>query len=114
MTKPLSSNMEMYLKTILRLGADGRPVHVKAIAESLGVTMPSVSEALRSLKARGLVLHPSYGAVQLSARGRKLAEAINRRFEVLRQHCYSSKLCELKDLHQRQYYRKFPTCLRRY
>jgi len=83
MTKPLSSNMEMYLKTILRLGADGRPVHVKAIAESLGVTMPSVSEALRSLKARGLVLHPSYGAVQLSARGRKLAEAINRRFEVL-------------------------------
>lgn len=83
MTKSLSSNMEMYLKTILRLGVDGQPVHVKAIAESLAVTMPSVSEALRSLKARGLVLHPSYGAVQLSARGRKLAEAVNSRFEVL-------------------------------
>lgn len=83
MTKPLSSNMEMYLKTILRLGADGEAVRVKAIAEILGVTMPSVSEALRSLSARGLVLHPSYGAVQLSTRGRKVAEAVNGRFEVL-------------------------------
>lgn len=83
MTKPLSSNMEMYLKTIFRLGADGEAVRVKAIAESLGVTMPSVSEALRSLKARGLVLHASYGAVQLSARGRKVADAINSRYEVL-------------------------------
>lgn len=82
-TKPLSPNMEMYLKTILRLGADGQPVRVKAMAESMGITMPSVSEALRSLKARGLVLHPSYGAVQLSARGRKVAEVINGRFEVL-------------------------------
>ncbi len=83
MTKPLSSNMEMYLKTILRLGLDGEAVRVKAIAESLGVTMPSVSEALRSLKARGLVLHTSYGTVQLSSRGKKLAEAINSRYEVL-------------------------------
>jgi DtxR family Mn-dependent transcriptional regulator len=83
MNKPLSSNMEMYLKTILRLGADGEPVRVKAIAESLRVTMPSVSEALQSLKARGLVLHSSYGAVQLSSRGRKLAEVINSRYEVL-------------------------------
>lgn len=83
MNKPLSSNMEMYLKTIYRLGADGEPVRVKAIAESLGITMPSVSEALRSLRARGLVVHPSYGAVQLSARGRKLAVAINSRYEVL-------------------------------
>ncbi|HWO56121.1 MAG TPA: metal-dependent transcriptional regulator [bacterium] len=83
MSKALSSNMEMYLKTILRLGADGQPVRVKAIAEALGVTMPSVSEALRSLRARGLVLHPSYGAVQLSARGRRTAEAINLRFEIL-------------------------------
>lgn len=85
MNKPLSSNMEMYLKTILHLGTDGEPVRVKAIAESLGVTMPSVSEALHSLKARSLVLHSSYGTVQLSSRGRKLAEAINSRFVVLQQ-----------------------------
>jgi DtxR family Mn-dependent transcriptional regulator len=83
MTKKLSPNMEMYLKTILRLGRDSESVRVKAIAESLGVTMPSVSEALRSLKAKGLVLHPSYGEVKLSAQGRRIAAGVNDRFEVL-------------------------------
>ncbi|MDH3215630.1 MAG: metal-dependent transcriptional regulator [Candidatus Krumholzibacteria bacterium] len=83
MGKKLSSNMEMYLKTILRLGQDDQPVRVKAIAESLEITMPSVSEALRTLKSKGLVLHPSYGEVKLSARGARLAEGINNRFVVL-------------------------------
>jgi DtxR family Mn-dependent transcriptional regulator len=83
MTKSLSPNMEMYLKTVLQLGAGEQPVRVKAIAEALGVTMPSVSEALRSLRERGLVLHSSYGAVQLSARGRRTAEAINNRYQIL-------------------------------
>jgi Mn-dependent DtxR family transcriptional regulator len=84
MSKKLSSNMEMYLKTILRLAVHDRPVRVKEIAESLRITMPSVSEALGTLKAKGLVLHPSYGEVKLSARGRRVAEGINERFEALR------------------------------
>lgn len=83
MAKKLSPNMEMYLKTIFRLGHDNQPVRVKAIAESLGITMPSVSEALRTLKAKGLVRHPSYGEVKLSAKGRRLAAGVNERFEVL-------------------------------
>ena len=83
MNKKLSPNMEMYLKTILRLGFDNNPVRVKAIAESMGITMPSVSEALRTLKTKGLVLHPTYGEVKLSVRGRRLAEGVNDRFEVL-------------------------------
>jgi len=74
MTLKLTPSMEMYLKTVLRLGVDDRPVRVKDIAESLGVKMPSVS---------GLVLHPSYGEVKLSARGQKLAVGVNDRFEVL-------------------------------
>lgn len=84
MGQSLSPNMEMYLKTILRLGVDGQPVRVKAIAESLAITMPSVSGALQTLKVKGLVLHPSYGAVRLSARGRRAATAVNDRFEALR------------------------------
>lgn len=85
MAKHLSPNMEMYLKTILRLGRDGSPVRVKAIADSMGVTMPSVSGALQQLKLKGLVLHPSYGAVRLTSRGRRAAGAINQRYEVLQQ-----------------------------
>jgi len=83
--KHLSPNMEMYLKTILRLEpSDGSGVRVKEIAESLSVTKPSVSEALRSLTARGLVVHPAYGVVRLSARGRRAATDISHRYEVLR------------------------------
>jgi DtxR family Mn-dependent transcriptional regulator len=84
MSRKLSSNMEMYLKTILRLGAKDKPVRVKEIADSLRITMPSVSEALGTLKEKGLVLHPSYGEVKLSARGRRVAKGVNERFEALR------------------------------
>ncbi|HEX9751070.1 MAG TPA: metal-dependent transcriptional regulator [candidate division Zixibacteria bacterium] len=84
MDKHLSPNMEMYLKTILRLGVDGEPVRVKAIAESLRVTMPSVSGALGSLKSKGLVLHDTYGAVRLSSRGYRAASEVNHRFEALK------------------------------
>jgi DtxR family Mn-dependent transcriptional regulator len=80
----LSPNMEMYLKTILRLEQDNPSVRVKAIADSLGVTMPSVSEALRNLKAKGLVEHTSYGEVGLSEDGRRVAAGVNERFELLR------------------------------
>ena len=79
----LTPSMEMYLKTVLRLSAYGKPVRVKDIADSLGVKAPSVSEALNNLKSKGLVLHPSYGEVKLSARGRRVAEGVNERFEVL-------------------------------
>jgi DtxR family Mn-dependent transcriptional regulator len=84
MAKNLSPNMEMYLKTVLRLGEGGAQVRVKAIAEALGVTMPSVSGALRQLKSKGLVLHPAYGSVKLTQRGRRAAGDINQRYEVLR------------------------------
>ncbi|UCH85561.1 MAG: metal-dependent transcriptional regulator [Candidatus Latescibacterota bacterium] len=84
MKEKLSSNMEMYLKTIFQLEGENPPVRVKSIADSLGVTMPSVSEAVRNLKARGLVEHVSYGQVKLSADGRSLAIRVNERFESLR------------------------------
>lgn len=83
MNDKLSPNMEMYLKTILRLEKDSSSVRVKAIADSLGVTMPSVSEALRNLKSRGLVDHSSYGEVKLSEEGRTVAAGVNERFELL-------------------------------
>jgi len=79
-----SPRMEMYLKTILRTeDADGA-ARVSAIAETLGLRMPSVSEAIRSLKAAKLVLHNSYGSVRLSSRGRRAARAVDRRYTTLR------------------------------
>jgi DtxR family Mn-dependent transcriptional regulator len=83
-SEKLSPSMEMYLKTVLRLEQDGSPVRVKAIADSLGVTMPSVSEAIRTLAAKGLVEHSSYGQVALSEDGRRTAASVHERFELLR------------------------------
>jgi Mn-dependent DtxR family transcriptional regulator len=45
--------------------------------------MPSVSQALQSLREKGLILHPAYGTVRLSDRGRRTAKAIHDRYEVL-------------------------------
>lgn len=91
----LSPNMEMYLKTILRLEQANSTVRVKAIADSLGVTMPSVSEALRGLRTRNLVDHLSYGEVRLTEEGRGLATSVNERFELLR--TFFSKLLRVDE-----------------
>lgn len=92
----LSSSMEMYLKTILRLEQSGSPVRVKAIADSLGVTMPSVSEALRTLMTRGLVDHSSYGEVGLSEEGRRTAAGVHERFELVRR--FLSEMLRVDDV----------------
>lgn len=83
LTDTLSSHMEMYLKTILQLQREDRPVGVTAVAKALGVSVPSASQALRALRERGLVVHPTYGKVRLSDRGRDVAAAVNERFETL-------------------------------
>ncbi len=90
MNQGLSPKLEMYLKTIHQLtesageGADPRQVLVKDIARAMEVTMPSVSEAISTLKGRGLVLHEAYGAVRLTAKGARLGREINERFVILR------------------------------
>jgi len=84
MRKTLSSSLEMYLKTILGLGGADRPVRVTEIAREMGVRLPSVSEAVQTLRARRLVLHSTYGTVRLSTRGSQAAAAVQRRYEILK------------------------------
>jgi DtxR family Mn-dependent transcriptional regulator len=74
----------MYLKSILLLDPDVRPVRVKDVADAMGVTMASATEAIGTLRKKGLVLHDSYGDVRFAARGRKAAGRVLHRFEVLR------------------------------
>lgn len=83
-TDRLSPSMEMYLKTILSLETEGKPVRVQAIASVLGVTKPSVSGALHTLKQKGLVIQRSYGAVHLTSEGRVVAEQVRKRYQVLK------------------------------
>jgi len=81
--KPLTPNMEMYLKTILEIDHAGDAPRIKAIAGRLGVTMPSVNGAINTLQRRGLVRHDRYGDVRLTVKGRRLAREVKDRNELL-------------------------------
>ena len=83
MQKPLTPNMEMYLKTIFEIVDEGSDPRVKTIADRLGVKMPSVTGALETLRVRGLVSHDRYGDVRLTARGRRTAREVKDRNDLL-------------------------------
>jgi DtxR family Mn-dependent transcriptional regulator len=83
MAEALSASLEDYLEAILGVAERKEEVHVNDIAERLGVTMPSVTGALRRLAKRKLVRHQPYGAVDLTEEGRGLAEEVRRRHRLL-------------------------------
>src|SRR5262249_45361326 len=64
---------------IYQIVDEGNQPRVKTIANRLGVKMPSVTGALETLRARGLVSHDRYGDVQLTARGKKTAREVKGR-----------------------------------
>ena len=80
----LSASNQEYLKTIWTLGEwDDGPVTPSRLAERIGVRLSSASDAVRRLAASGLVEHVPYGAVALTAEGRKAALILVRRHRLL-------------------------------
>ncbi len=80
---PISAKMEDYLEAILQLEREQGAVRVTDIADRLQVTTPSVTGALKTLKARDLVKHESYGDVVLTPRGRELARQVHDRHQAI-------------------------------
>jgi DtxR family Mn-dependent transcriptional regulator len=76
--------MEDYLETIYLQDLEGQAAKVKNIADAMGVSKPSVTEALSVLQDRGLVLHQKYGDIELTDKGRHTAEDIYHRHKLLR------------------------------
>ena len=70
---------EEYLETIGALQERENPVSTTAIAQSMGVALASVSEMLRRLSDKGLVLHTPYGGASLTEEGRKKNLHLTRR-----------------------------------
>jgi len=79
-----SANMEDYLEAILTLSSGGLPVTVTQLSDALRVSKPSVTAAMSKLAAESLVRHEKYGAVELTSRGRTIAEDVSHRHEALR------------------------------
>jgi DtxR family Mn-dependent transcriptional regulator len=79
----LNRSVQDYLKTIwLAQEWSSDPVTTTGLAQRLGLSPSTVSEAVGKLTARGLVARPG-GAIALTARGREAALQMVRRHRIL-------------------------------
>ena len=81
---PISSSLEDYLEAISAIIEQNGHAHTKDIADKLDVSMPSVTNALQSLAARGLIVYRSHMPVQLTGEGAAKASDIRRRHATLK------------------------------
>lgn len=80
----LSTVTQDYLKVIWTTQEwDATKVTTKMLAEKLGVSASTASEAIRKLADQGLVSHARYGAVSLTDDGRAAAVSMVRRHRLL-------------------------------
>lgn len=80
----LTPALEDYLEAILVQVRRSRVARVRDVARRLDVGMPSVSAAIKLLRKRRLVDHDPYEFITLTSRGRRLAEKIVERHQILR------------------------------
>lgn len=80
---PISSSLEDYLEAISEIVEQNDHAHTKDIAEKLNVKMPSVTNALQTLSARGLIVYRSHTPVRLTRIGAEKAAIIRRRHQTL-------------------------------
>ncbi len=74
---------EMYLETILILSQKNEIVRAIDVVKELGYSKPSVSRAMGILKNDGFIKVSDMGAITLTAKGKKIAETIYERHNVI-------------------------------
>lgn len=79
----LHESPEDYLETILILSEENESVRSVDIATHLGFSKPSVSVAMKKLKESGFISMDPYGKVTLSDEGRRVAEKVYERHQVI-------------------------------
>ena len=79
----LTASQEDYLEAIYNIVADKMAARAKDIAEYLAVRASSVTGALRTLSAMGLVNYAPYDLITLTEEGHTAAEEIVRRHKAL-------------------------------
>ncbi len=79
----ITPTREDYIKAILTLRQKGKPARIKDIADTTGVSKPSVVSALKSLTKQGFVIHEHYGTVDLTDKGKAIARYFQERHTVI-------------------------------
>lgn len=72
----ITQSLEDYLETICVLIDNGGTACVRDVARTLGVKMPSVVKAIHELKRLGLVTQEPYSSIELTVKGRQLAQLV--------------------------------------
>ncbi len=84
MTVQLSASLEDYIETIYHIVEEKQVARAKNIADHLGVSRASVTEALRALSSRGLINYTPYEVITMTEEGRKVAEDVIFRHNTLK------------------------------
>jgi len=74
-----NQSKEDYLKAILKLGGDSAGVSTSALARALGIGDGSVTDMVKKLAARDLIVYVPYQGVSLTETGARLAMKMMRR-----------------------------------
>lgn len=84
-TEGLSASLEDYLEVIFHLERSNRVARAKDIADQMNVQRASVTGALKSLVARGLINYSPYSYITLTPAGREIARDVIRRHKTLKE-----------------------------
>jgi len=80
----LSATLEDYLEGISRLVARDGVARVRDIAAEMSVHKSTVTSALKGLAEKGLVNYSPYEVITFTSKGKKAAEEVVRRHEIIR------------------------------
>lgn len=79
----LSPSLEDYLEEIYRYSVSNDFVRVTDISKKLNVKLPSVSNAVGKLRARGYITYQKYGVIGLTDKGRQTGSYLVKRNALL-------------------------------
>ncbi len=82
-SEKLTKSLEDYLEAILYLEEKNRVARVKDIADYLSVQMPSVTGALKTLKAKEMVEYERNSFINLTKEGSIIAKSVRKRHDIL-------------------------------
>ena len=97
--EPLSEAIQHYLREIYKLGQQGSPVTVTALARAQGVSAASASAMVKKLAALGLAEHARYRGCTLTADGERVAIEVIRHHRLLELYLAETLGVHVDDVH---------------
>jgi DtxR family transcriptional regulator, Mn-dependent transcriptional regulator len=95
----LSDAIQDYLKEIYKLGENGSPVSVTALARAQGVSPASASAMVKKLAALELLEHAPYRRFQLTHAGEQVAVEVIRHHRLLELYLAETLGLSVDDVH---------------